>query len=114
MSLNHTDEKLVRMANQIATFFASQPQEVRVEGVATHINKFWEKRMRQRFFELIDAGIGGFLPLVILASSKIKRPDEANDSAVGLGKEAAEGAPHGKGTAAGESLSEPSVPDGTA
>lgn len=114
MSLTHTDEKLVRMANQIATFFASQPQEVRVEGVATHINKFWEKRMRQRFFELIDAGIGGFLPLVILASAQIKRPGESNDSAVGLGRDAAEGAPQGKGTAAGESLSEPSVPERTA
>jgi formate dehydrogenase subunit delta len=112
MSLNHTDEKLVRMANQIATFFASQPQEVRVDGVATHINKFWEKRMRQRFFELIDAGIGGFLPLVILASSKIKRPGAGNDSAIGLGADAAEGAPGGKGPVAGESLSEPSVPTG--
>jgi formate dehydrogenase subunit delta len=114
MSLNHTDEKLVRMANQIATFFSSQPQDVRVEGVATHINKFWEKRMRRRFFELIDAGTGGFLPLVILASARIKRPDAADDCAVGLGADAAEGAPGGKGTAAGESLSEPSVPESTA
>lgn len=110
MSLNHTDEKLVRMANQIATFFASQPEAVRVDGVATHINKFWEKRMRRRFFEMIDAGIGGFLPLVILASAKIKRPDAADDSAIGLGVDAAQGAPGGKGPVAGESLSEPSVP----
>ena len=58
MSLNHTDEKLVRMANQIATFFLSQPEEVRVDGVATHINKFWEPRMRRRFFEMIDQDIG--------------------------------------------------------
>lgn len=113
MSLHHTDEKLVRMANQIATFFASQPEAVRVDGVATHINKFWEKRMRRRFFEMIDAGIGGFLPMVLLASAKIKRPDEGDDSAIGLGADAAEGAPGGKGTAAGESLSEPSVPEST-
>lgn len=112
MSLSHTDEKLVRMANQIATFFASQPEAVRVDGVATHVNKFWEKRMRRRFFEMIDAGIGGFLPLVILASSKIKRPNESDDSAIGLGADAAQGAPGGKGPAAGESLSEPSVPTG--
>lgn len=112
MSLSHTDEKLVRMANQIATFFASQPEEVRVDGVATHINKFWEPRMRRRFFEMIDAGIGGFLPLVTLASAKIKRPNAPDDSAIGLGAEAAQGAPGGKGPAAGESLSEPSVPSG--
>jgi formate dehydrogenase subunit delta len=114
MSLTHTDEKLVRMANQIATFFASQPEEVRVDGVATHINKFWEKRMRRRFFDMIDAGIGGFLPLVLLASAKIRRPDEGDDSAVGLGADAAAGAPGGKGPAAGESLSEPSIPAGPA
>lgn len=39
MSHSHTDEKLVRMANQIATFFLSQPAAIRAEGVATHINK---------------------------------------------------------------------------
>lgn len=112
MSLDHTDEKLVRMANQIATFFASQPETVRVDGVATHINKFWEPRMRRRFFEMIDAGIGGFLPLVIAASNKIKRPGNPTTNAVGLGADAARGAPGGKGPAAGESLSEQSVPAG--
>jgi len=76
MLLNHTDEKLVRMANQIATFFLSQPEDIRIEGVATHINKFWEPRMRRRFFEMVDAGAGDFLPLVLAASKKIKRPDD--------------------------------------
>ncbi|WP_159951747.1 formate dehydrogenase subunit delta [Rhizobium sp. 18065] len=74
MSHSGTDEKLVRMANQIATFFASQPQEVRVDGVALHINKFWEQRMRRRFFEMIDAHQEGFLPLVVEAAAKIQRP----------------------------------------
>ncbi|MEJ8307742.1 formate dehydrogenase subunit delta [Agrobacterium larrymoorei] len=110
MSLSHTDEKLVRMANQIATFFISQPKDVQVEGVATHINKFWEPRMRRRFFEMIDNGADGFLPLVIDASTKIKRPDDPTTQAVGLGADAARGAPGGKGPIAGESLSEPSVP----
>lgn len=110
MSLNHTDEKLVRMANQIATFFLSQPEEVRVDGVATHINKFWEPRMRRRFFEMIDADIGGFQPLVVNAAAKIKRPNAPDTAAVGVGREAAVGAPGGKGPIAGESLSEPSIP----
>lgn len=74
MVLSHTDEKLVRMANQIATFFLSQPEDSRVEGVATHINKFWEPRMRRRFFEMVDAGTGDFLPLVLAAAEKINRP----------------------------------------
>ncbi len=74
MSHSSTDEKLVRMANQIATFFLSQPAEVRVDGVALHINKFWEQRMRRRFFEMIDAHEEGFLPLVVEAAAKIHRP----------------------------------------
>lgn len=69
-----TTEKLVRMANQIATFFLSQPEAVRVEGVANHINKFWEARMRRELFEHIDKGGEGLLPLVMEASRVIKRP----------------------------------------
>ena len=112
MLLNHTDEKLVRMANQIATFFLSQPEDIRIDGVATHINKFWEPRMRRRFFEMVDAGAGDFLPLVIAASREIRRPDAPAADAVGLGEDA-KGAPGGKGPIAGESLSEPSVPETT-
>ncbi|WP_296021941.1 formate dehydrogenase subunit delta [uncultured Agrobacterium sp.] len=110
MSLSHTDEKLVRMANQIATFFLSQPQDVQVDGLATHINKFWEPRMRRRFFEMIDGSHEGFLPLVLTAAKQIKRPEDPTSQAVGLGSDAARGAPGGKGVVAGESLSEPSIP----
>jgi formate dehydrogenase subunit delta len=74
MSLDNTNAKLVRMANQIATFFKSQPEAERVQGVATHINKFWEPRMRKAFFELIEQGDAGFDPIVISAASIIKRP----------------------------------------
>lgn len=69
-----TTEKLVRMANQIATFFLSQPEAVRIEGVANHINKFWEPRMRRELFDHIDKGGEGLLPLVMEASRVIKRP----------------------------------------
>ena len=69
-----TTEKLVRMANQIATFFLSQPEAVRIEGVANHLNKFWESRMRRELFEHIDKGGEGLLPLVMEASRVIKRP----------------------------------------
>ena len=66
--------KLVRMANQIATFFHSQPASEGPGGVATHINKFWEPRMRRELFEHIDKGGEGLLPLVLEASKVIKRP----------------------------------------
>lgn len=109
MSHDQTNAKLVRMANQIATFFHSQPQAERAEGVATHINKFWEPRMRRTFFDLLDQGDAGFDALVVEASRLIKRPN-AGSEGVGTGRDAAAGAPGGKGTAAGESLSEPSIP----
>lgn len=78
MSHEGTHEKLVRMANQIATFFHSQPEAERVEGVAGHINKFWESRMRRQFFEMIEKGDAGFDPLVVKAAALIRKPDPAN------------------------------------
>ena len=66
--------KLVRMANQIAVFFLSQPAELRADGVAMHINKFWEPRMRQHLFEHLDKGGAGLEPLVVEAAAHIKRP----------------------------------------
>src|SRR5918994_4736204 len=71
-----TSEKLVRMANQIAAFFHSKPREEGIAGVAEHINKFWEPRMRRHLFEIIDAGGEGLLPLVLEASAKIRKPSE--------------------------------------
>jgi formate dehydrogenase subunit delta len=106
--------KLIRMANQIATFFLSQPEDIRAEGVATHINKFWEPRMRRHLFEHLDQGGEGLLPLVIQASTLIRRPEAKVGSGVGVGQDAADGAPGGKGPVAGESLSEPSIPESAA
>ena len=68
------ESKIVRMANQIATFFNSQPEAERVKGVANHINKFWEPRMRREFFALVDTGGEGFMPLVMAASGHVNRP----------------------------------------
>lgn len=38
-------EKLVYMANQIATFFSSQPGTDQVERIASHLSDYWEPRM---------------------------------------------------------------------
>ncbi|MGM4982593.1 formate dehydrogenase subunit delta [Rhizobium sp. 11_C7_N12_5] len=72
-----TETKLIYMANQIATFFKTQPASEAVNGVATHINKFWEPRMRRQLFELIDHGDSGFSPLVLEAAPLIHRPAPA-------------------------------------
>lgn len=49
-------EKLVRMANQIATFFASQPGSDRVERVAGHLRDFWGPEMRAALKSYAEAG----------------------------------------------------------
>ena len=72
------DEKLVYMANQIATFFETMRHEEAVAGVAYHINKFWEPRMRRHFFEIVERGGEGLKPLVLEAAAQVKRPKEAN------------------------------------
>lgn len=69
-------DKIVRMANQIATFFHSQPQAERAAGVANHINKFWEPRMRRQFFEHLEGG-AAFDPLVKEAASLVNKPETA-------------------------------------
>jgi len=52
----HTDS-LVRMANQIGTFFEAMPDRTEaLEGIAQHIRKFWEPRMRSAFLAHVDAG----------------------------------------------------------
>lgn len=94
-------DKLFYMANQIATFFKSSHADIRSKGVADHINKFWEPRMRVQFFELIDAGGATLLPIVIEAAATVRRPGAPTNS-----EQANAGAPGGKGTAAGESKSE--------
>ncbi|MHB2211724.1 formate dehydrogenase subunit delta [Methylobacterium sp. CM6257] len=38
-------DKLVRMANQIASFFRSYPEEEAVAGIQKHIKAFWTPRM---------------------------------------------------------------------
>lgn len=47
-------DNLVRMANRIATFFAAMPDNAEaVDGVANHIGKFWEPRMRKQLAVLL-------------------------------------------------------------
>ncbi|ROT97779.1 formate dehydrogenase subunit delta [Histidinibacterium lentulum] len=67
-------EKMVTMANQIATFFASQPEADRAARVAAHVNDFWEPRMRRQLLDHIAAGGAGLNPLVIEAAAQIREP----------------------------------------
>jgi formate dehydrogenase subunit delta len=64
-------DHLIRMANQIGTFFESMPErQEALEGIATHIRKFWEPRMRREFLALLEAGGEGVNPIVREAMDK--------------------------------------------
>lgn len=67
-------EKIIRMANQIATFMMTKPDDEGALGCASHINDFWAPSMRQQLFEALDAKDKRLLPLVQRAASHIKRP----------------------------------------
>lgn len=73
MSNSHAsgNETLVRMANQIADFFQSYPEAEGIEGVATHIKKFWDPRMRRGIFAHLDQGGAGLKPLALAALKKL-------------------------------------------
>jgi formate dehydrogenase subunit delta len=70
-----TKTKLVYMANQIATFFKSQPAGEAAAGVANHINKFWEPRMRRQLFEILEREENGLDALVLQAAPMIRKPE---------------------------------------
>jgi formate dehydrogenase subunit delta len=67
-------EKITRMANQIAQFMETKPHAEGVALLASHINDFWDPRMRRELFALLDAGAPGFRPLVLEAAGAIRRP----------------------------------------
>lgn len=50
---------MVHMANQIAIFFASYPRDEAIAGIADHLQKFWEPRMRKQIIRFVaDGGAG--------------------------------------------------------
>ena len=57
-------DRLVYMANQIGKFFESQRAHEVVPGIANHIKKFWDPRMRKAIFAYMDAGGEGIDPPV--------------------------------------------------
>lgn len=59
-------DKLVHMANRIGEFFVAGPDRAEaIEGVATHIARYWEPRMRRQILALLGTPAAeGMSPLV--------------------------------------------------
>ncbi|RWR51382.1 formate dehydrogenase [Sinirhodobacter ferrireducens] len=66
-----SEDRLIRMANQIATFFEVQPGDG-AAAVAAHLNENWSVPMRAGLAAQIAAGAGGVHPLVAAALPLIR------------------------------------------
>ena len=66
-------DRLIYMANQIGKFFRSQGHDKAVAGIAEHIRKFWDPRMRRGIFAHLDAGGVGLDPQVREAIETLKK-----------------------------------------
>jgi formate dehydrogenase subunit delta len=57
-------ERLVAMANDIAAFFAAEPDpQAGAEQVANHLRRFWEPRMREAISRHLATGGAGLSAL---------------------------------------------------
>uniref|UniRef100_E1T6B7 Formate dehydrogenase delta subunit n=1 Tax=Burkholderia sp. (strain CCGE1003) TaxID=640512 RepID=E1T6B7_BURSG len=65
---------LIDMANRIGDFFASMPDhDEAVAGVADHIRRFWEPRMRRALIASLDAPqTGGIEMSAIVREALVK------------------------------------------
>jgi formate dehydrogenase subunit delta len=74
------DATTVRLANRIGEFFAAFPdRDEAIDGVAQHIRKFWEPRMRRRLYAYLDgpaagAGLDSLVRDALIARRSALRP----------------------------------------
>jgi formate dehydrogenase subunit delta len=62
-----TQERLVRMANQIAAEFVNQQPGEAVAATAEHIRLFWDPRMLSMIRAHVAGGVSGLSPLAAAA-----------------------------------------------
>jgi formate dehydrogenase subunit delta len=68
-------ERLVQMANDIGHFFAAEPKRAdAIAGVAGHIQRFWDPRMRRQIAAHLAAGGEGLEDLPREAIATLKPP----------------------------------------
>ncbi len=67
-------QDMVRMANQIAGFFKGYPHDEAVKEAATHLNNFWDPRMRRQLFAHLAKGGEGLDPLILEAAAAVRKP----------------------------------------
>lgn len=65
---------LIHMANQIGSFFEAMPeQDEALKGIASHLQHFWEPRMRSQLLEYVDAENGKDINPLVLSAIRAHR-----------------------------------------
>lgn len=77
-----TMQRLVHMANQVASFFASYPEAEAIESTASHLKSFWDPRMRREIeAHLAEKAGAGLSHIALEAVKRIAAKDSAKKSA---------------------------------
>jgi formate dehydrogenase subunit delta len=77
-----TTQRLVHMANQVASFFASYPEAEAIDGTANHLRSFWDPRMRREIeAHLKDKAGAGLSHIALEAVKRIAARDAGKKSA---------------------------------
>ena len=76
-------EHLAEMVNDIAHFFAAEPdREAAVNGVSGHLKKFWDPRMRQQIVAYLrDQDSGELSELARTGVTRLAELDAATEQA---------------------------------
>jgi formate dehydrogenase subunit delta len=77
-----TIQRLVHMANQVASFFASYPEPEAIDGTANHLKSFWDPRMRREIeAHLKDKAGAGLSHIALEAVKRIAQKDAQSGDA---------------------------------
>jgi formate dehydrogenase subunit delta len=65
-------ESIVHNANEIALYFAGFPREEAITSVQDHIQKFWERRMKDQLIDYVAQGGKGLHELALEAVKRME------------------------------------------
>ncbi len=70
-------KRLVGMVNDIARFYAAEPDhEAALDGISSHITRFWDPRMRRALAAHVASGGAGLSDLAREAAARVKVPTD--------------------------------------
>lgn len=67
-------EHLISMVNRIGQFFEAMPDRPEaLEGIALHVKRFWDPRMRRELLSYLDQSSGKGIDPVVLEALRLHR-----------------------------------------